>query len=204
MTTERRFNPPPTPSTPENAPWTELQSLNRNVAELVNLIKSGIVSGQGPVNVTLPPDIQTLIRQNADIVNLIKGGTSGPVSASSLLKIIIDASGTNPAFYLRTFRDMPASANPYDTDVIDFSNGYLLQIHVESEFDQPLVLQPIGHVKNALRNRTNIGVALPLPAYGSTDIAITGGQWRRFVWLRSSVGVSPTRGNLTITYVIQG
>lgn len=55
--TMERFHRPPRPSTPMEAPWTELELLHSDIRELIDVLRSGlgIVAPVAPIEITVPP-----------------------------------------------------------------------------------------------------------------------------------------------------
>jgi len=187
------------------------------------LATAAVISGQKAAAQTIPPGnggnqqiivvsldtdtkaklqsvIDLLTDINTDIQASGSGGETSTVVNQRPLDIIVDETRC----YNKGSADIPASANPYYSDPINFSNGLRMEIHMESQLDQDIKIQPVGNLRKSWQQATDIGTSITLPAYGTIDIGIWGDQWRRWVWLKITVGTSPTQGNVTADYVIQG
>jgi hypothetical protein len=94
-TTGPKFNPPPVPSTPENAPWEELQKLNVTLANLAQVMAMQLgqpltLQGQvgSPASITVLPPSFGNAGSMQQMINVMLESTSGALGKAAVLDFV--------------------------------------------------------------------------------------------------------------------
>jgi hypothetical protein len=183
MTTEKRFNPPPGPSTPKEAPWTDISSLLKRQDTIITQ-QASLIAQQ-----------TEMIAYLRAISGLSPGGTEitvpgyTPEAPDPTLLVQYPYTGLAPGMFT--------------TDYVNFKKGWRLAIHIESTLNQAVTLQPIGNIFNSSLKASTIGIATVLLAGLNTTFTFGWNQWQSYIWVNSTIFVQPTVGTLTFWYTIQ-
>lgn len=189
---KEKFHWPPPGSTPEQAPWQEVEALINGLGLLIN--------GMGLVTAKLDALLSAL-QAITPAVPAAPGAPAAPSIAAVATVVTQLTTGPTVEILRRAFSDLVGLSN---SEVIDLTKGTTLLIKVESTLDQAVSLQPMGNIVNAIDKSTPIGLPVALPAQGNTTIIISQAFWHSYIWVRVTPVVAPAQGNLVITYAIHG
>ena len=178
MVNQRRLNPVPPLSTPEEAPWREIEALTARLDSLTSVLEkmAGITPGVPGI-----PGLPGL------------PGSGATLSAGPINQIL-----------LRTANQLVPTPTLHESFPIDWTSGARLLIKAESTLDQPVTLQAVGNISNAIFRSVNINGAFILPPSGNLTIGFAWDDWHPWVWVRGTLAVQPTKGQLIVSYIIEG
>ena len=160
---EDRINPPPRPSTPKEAPWTDIENLTSRLDKLITLLE-----GVTPTAPQAPPDMTSVISKLDEILTTLQAAGGGVVMPELLpvttrLDKIIDrlryghidqvTPGLFPFTLIGTTSGIVLDENPLRTFALminDSDTDIYLSLGVHAKVDQGIKLTPNGWFEIAL------------------------------------------------------
>jgi hypothetical protein len=187
------INKPPKPSTPEQAPWTDVQALaaqvqgtNSRLDQLITLLGGQLFQ----------------LNQNIQNTGGAGGGNGGsPPVTNVIVSTTPLASGALVVVFHWAYNQLVPGT--YTSDMIDWSKGSRLLVKIESTLDQSVTVQPRGGIRNALDKSAFLGIPVVVPAQGNATIGFDWDLWHPNIWIVNTIAVQPNQGYLDVSYKIQ-
>lgn len=90
-----------------------------------------------------------------------------------------------------------------NTRMLDWTKGTRLIIKVTSTLDQPITVQVVGNIENAIVGAVNINGPLPCAAISNITVGMAWDDWHPYIGAVLTLAVAPTLGAVRVEAVIQ-
>lgn len=184
MVAERRVHPPPPPSTPERAPWEDIDLLIERIDRLILLFEAW--TGIAPVIPGVPgvPGVPGPPGPPAAPVEV-----TAPWKAKAIEEIFKESIRTAGTFY--------------SPKMIDWSKGKRLVLRVHSTLNESVQITALGNIRNNRTGIVEIGPALPCAAANDITIGLAWDDWMPYIGVKIVTSTAPTSGELEVEAVVQ-
>ena len=190
MVMERGIHPPPPPSTPERAPWEDIEVLIERLDRLILLLEAwtGVAAAAAP-GVTVVPGVPGL------------PGPPGPPAVAAPVEVTTPWKAKDIE---EIFKESIRTAGTfYSARMVDWTKGKRLVLKVHSTLDQSIQVTVVGNIRDNSTGVVEIGSALPCAAASNITIGLAWDDWHPFVGAKIVVSTAPTTGVLEVEAVVQ-
>lgn len=182
-----KIYPPPRPTAPKQAPWTDVQELINRLDRLTTTLESW-VSVAAPAAPGAPgPTIVVEAAPGAPAPTEVTVST--PWKAQDIVEI---------------YKENPRAAGTfYSPKMLDFRNGKRLILHVHSTLDQSIQVTVTGNLRDSRGGIVEKGSAVPCEAKTDIEIGLAWDDFTCFVGVKIVISTAPTEGALLVEGVVQ-